>query len=254
MLMQILNDFGNASGLKINPQKSTVTPIRCEDINLSDVLRNFGGQTTSFPLRYHGLPITTSRLRIVHLQFILDRIRARLAGWKGKLMTIAGRQVLVRCVLSPLPTFAISVLKVPKRFFKDVDKTRRRFLWAQDEELTGGKCKVNLPTVCSPIASGGLGIQDMQRFSRALRLRWLWFAWKNPERPWVGSELPCDVTNRALFNAATMVTIGDGATASFWDCSWTGSATLRIAFPLLFKHSRRKNRRKRCPCWRHLDQ
>ncbi|XBH69657.1 hypothetical protein VPH35_097476 [Triticum aestivum] len=101
--------------------------------------------------------------------------------------------------------------------------------------------------VCSPIASGGRGIQDMQQFSRAL--------WKNPERPWVGSELPCVVTNRALFNAATMVTIGDSTTASFGDCSWMGSATLRIAFPLLLKHSRRKKqKRKRCPCWRHLDQ
>lgn len=58
-------------------------------------------------------------------------------------MSIVGRRVLVRCVLSALPTFAMLVLKAPKRFFKDLDKARWRFLWAQDEEFTGGKCKVN---------------------------------------------------------------------------------------------------------------
>ena len=53
-------------------------------------------------------------------------------GWKGKLMNFAGRRVLVRTVLSSLPTFALTVLKVPKRVLKENDKARRRFLWAQD--------------------------------------------------------------------------------------------------------------------------
>ena len=79
----------------------------------------------ALPTRYLGLPITIGKLKLVHLQFILDRIRARLAGWKGRLMPIAGRRVLVRCVLSAMPTFAIPVLRAPKKFFKDIDKVRR---------------------------------------------------------------------------------------------------------------------------------
>lgn len=158
--MEILKIFGRATGLNINCRKSTATPIRCEDINLLQVLQSFGGQVTNFPMTYLGLPITLARLRTVHLQFILDRIRARLAGWKGKLMTIAGRRVLIRSVLSSLPTFALTALRVPNKFFKEIDKSRRRFLWAQEDELTGGKCKVAWTKVCSPIEAGGLGIMD----------------------------------------------------------------------------------------------
>lgn len=36
--------------------------------------------------------------------------------------------------------------------------------------------------------------------------------------------------------------IGNSETTSFWINSRTGSATLRVAFPLLFKHPRRKNK------------
>uniref|UniRef100_A0A453M1J2 Uncharacterized protein n=1 Tax=Aegilops tauschii subsp. strangulata TaxID=200361 RepID=A0A453M1J2_AEGTS len=48
-------------------------------------------------------------------------------------------------------------------------------------ETRGGdhraSCNVNCPTVCTPTTHGGLGILDLERFSRALRLRWLWIAW-----------------------------------------------------------------------------
>ena len=81
----------------------------------------------------------------------MDRIRARLVGWKGRLMNLAGRRILVRSILSALPTFAMTVLRLPKKLLKDIDKARRRFLWARDEELSGGKCKVNWKTACSPM-------------------------------------------------------------------------------------------------------
>lgn len=92
---------------------------------------------------------------------------------------------------------------------KEFDKTRRRFLWAGCQELHGGKC-------CRPVKQGGLGVLDLERFGRALQLRWLWFTWTNTEKPWVGSELPIDDTDRALFAAATKVTINNGKKAMFW--------------------------------------
>ena len=157
-------------------------------------------------------------------------------------MTIAGRRVLVRSVLTALPTFALSVLRAQKKFLAEVDKVQRRFLWAQEEELRQGKCKVTWPVVCSPIENGGLGILDLNRFSRALRLRWLWLSWTSTDRPWIGMQLPCDEGDRALFFASTSITLGNGEKASFWRCPWTGSGSLKTAFPALFSHSRRKNR------------
>lgn len=241
-LLSILHLFGEATGLHVNLAKSSAVPISCGDLDLGSILHNFGGIVASLPITYLGLPITTSRVRLVHLQFILDRIRARLAGWKGRLMHIAGRRVLVRCVLSAMPTFALTVLRAPRKFFKEVDKARRRFLWAQDEAATGGKCKVAWSAVTTPEPHGGLGIHDLDKFARALRLRWLWLSWTHPERPWVGTGTPCNLQDRALFAANTAVTIGDGKTASFWSSPWLGGRPLRLDYPTLFARSIRKNR------------
>lgn len=241
-LLEIITLFGDASGLHLNINKTTVMPIRCTDINIHEVLQNFGGQITDFPIKYLRLPVSLGRARLVHFQFILDRIRARLVGWKGRMMSIAGRRVLIRCVLSAIPTFALSVLRPPKRLLKEIDKVRRRFLWAQEEDLTGGHCKVGWKKVCTPTDNGGLGVHDLQKFSRALRLRWLWLAWQNEDRPWKGSELPCDATDRALFDKATTVILGNGKLASFWQSPWFTSPCLATLFPDLFKRSRGKKR------------
>jgi hypothetical protein len=78
-----------------------------------------------------------------------------------------------------LPT----VVKAPKNFLKEIDKLRRRFLWAGDQELSGGKCKVAWVRVCMPPSNGGAGIIELETFSRALRLRWLWYYWDDRNRP-----------------------------------------------------------------------
>ena len=61
-----------------------------------------------------------------------------------------------------------------------------------------------------PKGKGGIGIMDLDRFTRALRLRWLWFKLKQKERAWTNLEVPCDKTDHELFNASTRVNIGDG--------------------------------------------
>ena len=157
-------------------------------------------------------------------------------------MSIAGRRVLIRALLTAIPAFAISVLRMPKKFFREIDKVRRRFLWAQENELSGGKCKVSWSKVCSPVDKQGLGILNLECISRALRQRWLWQSWKHPDKPWVGMEVTCTTSDLLFFSAATSVTLGNGQTARFWTYSWHQAGALHLLFPALYQHSRRKNR------------
>jgi hypothetical protein len=121
-----------------------------------------------------------------------------------------------------------------------MDKLHRRFLCTGIQRLHGGKCKVNWQSVCRPKNRGGLGISDLEKIGWALRLRWIWFQWKNPDKAWCGSELPVDST--ALFAAATKVTIHNGKTAKFWQSSWLDGCSPAAMCPSLFHHSKRKQR------------
>lgn len=99
---------------------------------------------------------------------------------------------------------------MPKEIMKIIDAKRKKFLWAGNESLTGRKCKVNWTRTARHKKGGGIGVLHMAKFSRPLRLRWLWQQWMNEGTPWDDCDVPCTQANRMLFAAATTLTIGDG--------------------------------------------
>jgi hypothetical protein len=242
LIMEIMQRFGDATCLRINVAKSTAAPIRCSGINLDEVLQHFTGDRVSFPTTYLGMPITLGRLKLVHLQPVLDRAAAKMVGWQGQMFNLGGRRELVRTVLDSMPTYVMTALKPPKKFYKELDKLRKRFLWAGNQQLHGGKCKVSWARVCRPLRRGGLGILDLERFGHALRLRWLWFQWKEPDKVWAGSDLPIDSTDEALIAVATRVCVHNGKRAKFWTSSWLDGLSPAALFPNLHAHAKRKNR------------
>ena len=61
---------------------------------------------------------------------------------------------------------------------------------------------------------------NTDKFAGALRLRWLWYEWKEPHKSWVGFGNPCTDDDREFFYASTTIIIGDGAKTPFWDSPW----------------------------------
>lgn len=72
-LASTLAAFGEVTGLITNCAKSLVAPIRCDNINLDDILQAF-----PFPMRYLGLPLSVKRLKSIHFQDLLDKVAGKL--------------------------------------------------------------------------------------------------------------------------------------------------------------------------------
>ncbi|WVZ55170.1 hypothetical protein U9M48_005869 [Paspalum notatum var. saurae] len=240
---QILAVFSEASGLTTNINKCAVYPICCESVSLDDIMQPFPCQIKSFPCTYIGLPLSCRPLRKVDFQSVIDKLAAKLATWKGRSLDKSSRLTLVNSVLSAMPVHFLTVFPLKKWAIKKIDKIRRSFLWRGAQEANGGHCLVQWKKSARPKIMGGLGIIDIERFSRALRLRWLWFQWTDSSRLWVGTEPPCDKMDAALFRASTMVSVGNGASTSFWHDSWLdGKAPMDIA-PNLYPFAWRKNKK-----------
>jgi hypothetical protein len=78
---------------------------------------------------------------------------------------------------------------------------------------------MNWATTCLPKNKGGLDILDLERFARALRLRWLWLQWTDKDKALTRLQLPCDKAAVDIFNASTTVTIENGKTTDLWRSS-----------------------------------
>jgi hypothetical protein len=101
-LRRILQTFSDCSGLKFNMSKTELYPIRCHPGEVEALLHCFPGKIASFPGKYLGLPLHTRKLRRIEMQPLVDKIRARLLRWKGKLLSKAGRLTLVNTVVGDL--------------------------------------------------------------------------------------------------------------------------------------------------------
>jgi hypothetical protein len=136
-LRDLLVNFGAVTGLQTNLQKMTVSVISCSGINIEEILTGFPIMRAHFLIKYLGLPLSTKRLRKVDFQPQIDKAASKLSAWYGRNLTQAGRVSLTKLVLSSQPVYLLTVIKPPQEVMDDIDKLRRRFLWAGTKRSQG---------------------------------------------------------------------------------------------------------------------
>jgi hypothetical protein len=73
-------------GLTTNFEKSSIHPICCEKVDMSNILQLFPRCFKTFPCQYLGLQLHTRPLQKNYVQPLVEKIRQRLDGWKGQLL------------------------------------------------------------------------------------------------------------------------------------------------------------------------
>ncbi|XP_039123641.1 uncharacterized protein LOC120260266 [Dioscorea cayenensis subsp. rotundata] len=126
------------------------------------------------PVTYLGIPISGRRPRRQDWEEIITKINNRLPLWKGRYLSLGGRLTLVNSVLSAIPTYWMSLFKVPCWVIKKINRIRRDFLWS-GTDIDHPKCRlVGWKTLCRPREFGGWGILDLHCFNQALLGKWWW--------------------------------------------------------------------------------
>jgi hypothetical protein len=147
--------------------KTQFFPIQCNQVDLYFLNHSI----SSFSCTYLGLPLHIKKLPKSLFQRVIQKVANRMPGWKKILFTYSGREMLVKIVLSAMPNFFLTLFKMPKWVFAQIDRFMRSFLWkGQDPEHVreGG-----LGILFEAKKVRGLDIKDLEKFSRALRLKWL---------------------------------------------------------------------------------
>ena len=138
----------------------------------------------SFPQTYLGLPLSWEKLRFADLLPLIAKVDRYLAGWAARLLSPAGRLVLIDAVLDALPTYAMAALLLPHAVVRALDGLRRAFLWNVAERASGAQCLVAWERVCRAKSEGGLGIRDLATQNLCLLLKMLHRLHTTPGSRW----------------------------------------------------------------------
>ena len=89
--------------------------------------------------KYLGLPSFISRGKKASFTQIKERVWVKMQGWKRKLLSQVGKEVMIKAVIQSIPAYSMSVFKLSVSLCKDIeimirkfwgDKVRqRRFIW-----------------------------------------------------------------------------------------------------------------------------
>ena len=79
-LKEALKSFSQSTGLDINYNKSSMIPINLDEVSMVEMATAFGCQVGKLPFTYLGLPMGTTRPKIVDLLPLVDCMERRLTA------------------------------------------------------------------------------------------------------------------------------------------------------------------------------
>lgn len=180
----ILSDFCAQSGQRVNSRKSRIwytphTPAR----KIHAISMEFGIPQTHHLGKYLGVPLIHERVQSTHFDYLIDKVRLRLSGWKSSLLSRASRLVLIQAVTAAIPTYAMQSCRLPCKTLQMLERINRRFFWG-DTEQKNTVHSVAWTTVCQPKPFGGLGLRALSSTNRIMLAKLAWRYLKEPTALW----------------------------------------------------------------------
>ena len=157
----MLSIYEDVSGQKINRDKTALFFSKSvTEANRQIIKGILGVHEIRHYEKYLGLPSLIGKGKRASFNYIKERVWRKLQGWEGKLLSQAGRKVLIKAVIQAILTYAIGCFKLPMGLCNEIEVMIRKFWWGQ----RGEKRKVHWLKWSEMTKSkneGGMGFPDL---------------------------------------------------------------------------------------------
>jgi len=137
-LKALLHSFSESTGLKVNYSKSHMYSINVNEEKMTHLANTLGCDIGSMPFTYLGLPMGTTKPHIEDFTPMMNRIERRLSACSTWL-SYSGRLEMVNSAITPITTYAMCTIKLPKGVIDNIDRARKQCLWrGNDAQKKGG--------------------------------------------------------------------------------------------------------------------
>ena len=172
-VLKLFNDYSDISGQILNLSKSKVYIGKGAAHRSSIICNTLGMAEDKAPFLYLGVPIFKGTPKKRHLQVLADKVKIKLEGWQGKMLSLAGRVGLIKDIVTPMLLHSFMIYKWPILLLKQLEQWMRNFIWSgniQVRKLT----TVAWHKVCSSLEAGGLGVRKLRALNDAANLKFTW--------------------------------------------------------------------------------
>ena len=182
-IRDVLNVFCNMSGQTVSEAKSRVffSPnVDRDDREAFCYILKFA--STPCLGKYLCIPIRQPGMSSHEYNFILNRVKQKLVGWKANLLSLTGRAMLIQASSAAIPSYVMQCASLPDRVLDGIDQVNRNFLWGTMENQKRvhwvGWQKV------TKSKEGSLGFQTARGRNISLLAKLNWRFHTEQEAPW----------------------------------------------------------------------
>lgn len=188
VVMDCLDRFCKCSGQHINRQMSRLYCLANVSSQDAITLSNLSGIPITNDLeRYQGVPSVHGRVNIESFNSMLKRISTRFDGWRSRFLSLAGRHVLAKSVLSVIPLYPMQTFILLIGLCLKIEQLSRNFFWGGH----GSKRKVSLVVwnvVVKKKECGGLGLRFLHEMNLAFLAKLGWRMLHEENKLWVSGS------------------------------------------------------------------
>ena len=161
-LQRILKVYEEALGQQLNRAKTLLyfnSNTATED--QEEIKARFGAQVIKQHEKYLGLSSLVGRNKKNSFKKIKEKLAKKLAGWKEKLLSKVGKEILIKVVAQAISTYAMSCFKIPDSLCEEMTSLMRNLWWGQQKEERK-MAWISWDKLCTPKAQGGMGFKQLK--------------------------------------------------------------------------------------------